>query len=246
MDMLDIAEVARRTGLTVRALRFYEARGLVGPLRTAGGRRCYGAGELARLNAVVALKRAGFSLAEIARLLHERRPDLGRLVAARLAEVERRAAELVATRALLTAVRSRIDRGEPIDVATLCSLIQTGGMTMEQENWKMVSDRFMSPEGKRDFAATAYPDGFDQAACSARWTDLASRIEAALPLDPQSDRARAFKREWGELLKPFGTIATPAMKQGVERMYDRIGEWKGEQTPPFSAAIWDFIKSVPA
>ena len=36
-DSLDIAEVARLTGLTSRALRFYEARGLVDPLRRIEG-----------------------------------------------------------------------------------------------------------------------------------------------------------------------------------------------------------------
>ncbi|MFZ5748295.1 MAG: MerR family transcriptional regulator [Pseudomonadota bacterium] len=38
-DVHDIGDVARRTGLTHRALRFYEARGLVQPLRSDGGRR---------------------------------------------------------------------------------------------------------------------------------------------------------------------------------------------------------------
>ncbi len=244
METLDIAEVARRTGLTVRALRFYEARGLVSPVRAASGRRFYGAGELQRLNAVVALKRAGFSLAEIANLLRDRRADLGRLVAARLGALEQQAAELATTRLLLTTVQSRLDRGEPIDVATLCSLIQSGNMTMEHENWQAVSARYLSDEGKRDFATTAYPEGFDQAAYSAKWTDLASRIKVALPMDPASDQARAFKREWAALLQPFSAIATPAMTAGVERMYDHIGEWKGEQTPPFSAEVWAFIRSV--
>jgi MerR family transcriptional regulator, thiopeptide resistance regulator len=54
---LDIAEVVRRTGLTSRALRFYEARGLVKPLRTDSGRRLYGAGELEQIAQVQA--RAG-------------------------------------------------------------------------------------------------------------------------------------------------------------------------------------------
>lgn len=58
-DRLDIGDVARLTGLSVRALRFYEGRGIVAPLRTAGGRRIYGRGELAQLNAAVALKQAG-------------------------------------------------------------------------------------------------------------------------------------------------------------------------------------------
>lgn len=41
---LDIREVARRTGLTSRALRFYEARGLLTPLRSFNGRRFHGRG----------------------------------------------------------------------------------------------------------------------------------------------------------------------------------------------------------
>lgn len=245
METLDIAEVGRRTGLTPRALRFYEARGLVAPLRTAAGRRHYGPGELARLNAVVALKRAGFSLAEIARLTARRQPDLGRLVAARLAVLDMRAAEIEAIRALLRTVQSRIDRGEPVDVATLCSLIHTGGI-MTQENWQAVGDRYLSDEAKRDFAGSAYPAGFDQAAYAARWDDLSRRIEAALPMDPMSEQARAFKAEWTALLAPFTAMATPAMTAGVERMYDNIGDWQGEQKPPFSAAVWAFIKSVPA
>jgi DNA-binding transcriptional MerR regulator len=42
IETLEIGEVAERTGLSHRALRFYEARGLVKPLRLAGGRRAYG------------------------------------------------------------------------------------------------------------------------------------------------------------------------------------------------------------
>ena len=245
--MLDIAEVARRTGLSLRGLRFYEARGLVAPLRTAGGRRIYGPGELARLTAVVALKRAGFSLAQIGGLLGRRPIDLGRLVAAQLDALAAREAEIAEARALLTTVQSRIDRGEPIDVATLCSLIRTGDTTMpDPENWQAVTDRYLDDDAKADFAAsqTRMPADFDQAAYSAQWADLAARIEAALPLDAGSPQARAFYDEWMALLAPFTAIATPAMMQGVTKMYDRMDEWKGEQQPPFSPAVWAFIKSV--
>ena len=63
-------------------------------------------------------------------------------------------------------------------------------------------------------------------------------------MDPASPQARAFYDEWIALLAPFTAIATPAMMQGVGKMYDRMGEWQGEQTPPFSPAVWAFIKSV--
>lgn len=219
---LDISDVANRTGLTTRALRFYEARGLVQPVRTANGRRHYGAGELARLTAIVALKRAGFTLAAIVRLLAGRETNLGRLVAAQIAEVDARTAELTDIRALLANVMSRIDRGEPIDVATLCSLISKGNTMMEHENWKTVSDRYLSAEAKA-YAAQALakmPKDFDQAAYSAKWTDLTDRIEIALPMDPKSAQAQAFYAEWIALLAPFTAVASPAMMDGVGKMYD--------------------------
>ena len=52
---IDIRDVVRMTGLTSRALRFYEARGLVTPLRTYSGRRLYGPAELERINQIVAM-----------------------------------------------------------------------------------------------------------------------------------------------------------------------------------------------
>ncbi|MDQ2878769.1 MAG: MerR family transcriptional regulator, partial [Pseudomonadota bacterium] len=219
-NVLDIGEVARATGLTLRALRFYEARGLVRPERTGGGRRVYDARALARLNAALALKRAGFSLTQIAAILGDRPVDLRRLVAAQIAELDTRAAEIAEARALLLTVQSRIDRGEPIHVATLCSLIEKGRM-MEHENWKAVGDRYLSDEAKTDFAAAADKmcADFDQADYARKWADLSARIEAALPLDPASPAAGAFYDEWQALIAPFFAVATPAMKAGVGAMY---------------------------
>ena len=248
MQILDITDVAARTGLTARALRYYEARGLVRPVRADSGRRHYGPEQLARLHAVVALKRAGFSLTTIGHLLDGRSAHLGRLVASQLAEVDARAAELADTRSLLVSVQSRIDRGEPIDVATLCSLIRQGHTTMDQTNWKAVTDRFLSDAAKADFARTmpAACAGLDRETCAARWADLAGRIETALPLEPRSEPARALYAEWQALLAPFTAVATPAMMEGVSRMYDHIGEWQAEQSPPFSPRVWAFIKAVAA
>jgi DNA-binding transcriptional MerR regulator len=241
---LDISEVVRRTGLSARALRFYEARGLVAPLRTASGRRLYGAGELARINQVVTLKAAGFSLADIGTLLARRPIDLGRMIAAQLEALETQAGQIAEARRLLQSAKSRVDRGEPLDAATLCSLIRTGDTVMEQENWKTVSDRYLSEEAKADFAKTAYPEGFNQADYTAKWADLVARIEAAMPMDPASAEAQAFYAEWKALLAPFSRMASPAMMQGVSTMYDNIDQWKGEQKAPFSSEVWAFIKAV--
>lgn len=248
IETLDIATVARRTGLTSRALRFYEARGLIAPLRTDSGRRLFGIGELARVHQLLTLKRAGLSLAQIKTLFDGRKIDLGQLLRAQIEVVDTQARDLAKARGHLETALSRIDRGEPLDAATLCLLIKSGETIMEHENWSAVSDRYIGPEAKADFAAAMpkMPADFDQAAYSAKWDDLAGRIEAALPMDLKSNQARGFYDEWQALLAPFTAVATPAMMQGVGKMYDNIGEWHGDQKPPFSAEVWAVIKSVGA
>ncbi|HEY8699042.1 MAG TPA: MerR family transcriptional regulator, partial [Rhizomicrobium sp.] len=54
---LSPAETAKRLGVSVKALRLYEQRGFVKPLRTRSHWRAYGPEQIARLHQVVALKR---------------------------------------------------------------------------------------------------------------------------------------------------------------------------------------------
>lgn len=61
-------ELARRAGCTLKALRHYEARGLI-PSETVGGRRKYGDASFARLRLVMAMREIGFSTEEIGALL---------------------------------------------------------------------------------------------------------------------------------------------------------------------------------
>jgi DNA-binding transcriptional MerR regulator len=245
-EFLDIADVVRRTGLTSRALRFYEARGLLAPVRTASGRRLYGAPELERINQIVALKRAGLSLAQIQRLIARRPLDLARLIEAQLQALAERQTEIAEARALLLAVKSRIDRGEPVDVATFCSLIRQGDAFLEHENWKKVADRYFSPEEQAHWAERMadVPAGFDPEAYNRQWADLSLRIETALPLDPAGAEAQAFLDEWKALLEPFTRVASPEMMAGATSLYERMGEWQDDQKPAFSMKVWQFIQAA--
>jgi DNA-binding transcriptional MerR regulator len=244
---LSISEVIRRTGLTARALRFYEARGLVRPMRTASGRRLYGGSELARLNHVVVLKAAGFSLSDIGKVLDGRNIDLSRLIHAQVEAIDARQTVLAEAKRLLISAKSRVDRGEPLDVATLCSLIRSGATTMEHENWKAVTDRYFSPEEKVRWAEKMpAPGSFDHESYSRQWSELGERIAARLPLDPSSVEAQALYDEWQALLAPFKAVATPEMMAGATKLYDRMPEWQGDQKPPFPFEVWTFIKEVGA
>jgi DNA-binding transcriptional MerR regulator len=244
--ILDISEVVRRTGLSARALRFYEARGLVKPLRTGSARRAYGPGELERINQIVALKRAGLTLAQIQRLGARGALDLPRLIDAQLEAIETRASELAEAKALLLAVQSRIERGEPLDVATFCSLIRQGDAVMEEESWKKALERHYTPEELARWAENPPPPGFDQADHSRRWQELGARIEAALPLDPADAGAQAFVAEWNDLLAPFRAVATPTMMKGATGFWQSGAAFEGEAKPPFSREVMEFIMAASA
>lgn len=66
MSDLTIGDLARRTGLAVSAIRFYETHGIVTPLRNAGGHRRFGRHDLRRLSFAMIAQRLGFPLASIA------------------------------------------------------------------------------------------------------------------------------------------------------------------------------------
>lgn len=64
-DLLTIGDLARRTGLAVSAIRYYEARGLVRSLRTGGNQRRFPRSEIRRLSFALIAQQLGLSLAEI-------------------------------------------------------------------------------------------------------------------------------------------------------------------------------------
>jgi MerR family transcriptional regulator, copper efflux regulator len=68
--LVQIGQVAERTGLSLRTIRFYEESGLVVPTsRSEGGFRLYSADDVARLEVVKRMKPLGFSLEEMRELL---------------------------------------------------------------------------------------------------------------------------------------------------------------------------------
>lgn len=63
--LLSIGDLARRTGLSVTAIRFYESRGLLEPIRTSGNQRRYLRADIRRLSFALIAQQLGLSLAEI-------------------------------------------------------------------------------------------------------------------------------------------------------------------------------------
>ena len=106
--LLTIGELAHRTGLSVSAIRFYEARGLVASVRTSGNQRRFLRADIRRLSFALIAQRLGLSLgeieAELATLPNGRNPtrDDWRAISERLrGAIDARIATLERTRELL-------------------------------------------------------------------------------------------------------------------------------------------------
>ena len=80
-DLLPIGELARRTGLAVSAIRFYEDKGLIQAFRTMGNQRRFLRSDIRRLSFILIAQKLGLGLTEIevelSKLPQGRTPTLG-------------------------------------------------------------------------------------------------------------------------------------------------------------------------
>ena len=91
--LVPIGEMARRTGVAASALRYYERLGLLSPAARAGQRRLYQELTAERVALIRLYQDAGFTLAEIGRLLaatSRGRRTWGQLAEAKVVELDAR------------------------------------------------------------------------------------------------------------------------------------------------------------
>ena len=101
---MPIGELARRTGVATSALRYHERIGLLPPAERAGQRRHYPPSVAERVALVRLYQDAGFTLAEIGRMLAVRsqgRRGWGDLAERKIAELDARIADAQQARTLI-------------------------------------------------------------------------------------------------------------------------------------------------
>jgi DNA-binding transcriptional MerR regulator len=119
---LNPAQAANQLGVSAKALRLYEQRGLITPVRTAAGWRAYGQDEMARAAEIVALRALGFSLAQVARVLGGDAQGLEPALAALQATLESRIHQLAGSIDKIRRLRADLAGGQapaPGDLARL-------------------------------------------------------------------------------------------------------------------------------
>ena len=169
------SEAGRRLGVSAKALRLYEQRGLVTPVRTEAGWRVYGPVEMQRAGEIAALRALGFSLAQVARVLKGDPEGLESALAAHHATLEGRLRDLVGIMEKVRGVRDDLARGKTPTAGDLARLADpAAGMSIALDlPWPWGGERFEL----RDIRALTYIVG----PLGSGKTRLAQRIAQTLP-----------------------------------------------------------------
>lgn len=135
--LLKIGDLAKRTGLTIRALHHYDSIGLLTPsARSDAGYRLYNQADIARLHKIQALRQFGLSLADIGVTLTSEEIPLAAIVSRQIAALTAQITGADALRARLQRLASQLARGQDPDLADWLTTLEQ--MTM--------FDKYFTPE----------------------------------------------------------------------------------------------------
>lgn len=137
------SEAAKRLGVSAKALRLYEQRGLIIPSRTAAGWRAYGPSEMARAAEIAALRALGLSLAQVARVLGGNPQDLGPALAAHQARLEEQVRRVTDVIEKVRSLRTDLAQGHVPTAGELTGLRSSAGLSIPFDlPWPWGGERF--------------------------------------------------------------------------------------------------------
>ncbi|MGC4940051.1 MerR family transcriptional regulator [Kribbella sp. DT2] len=189
-NLLTIGELAQRTGLAVRTIRFYADQGVVPPTRrTPAGHRLYDVHALMRLDLVRTLRELGVDLPTIRQLL-DREVAVAEVAAAHADALETQIRALRVRQAVVRVVARRGSRAEELH--------------------RMHQLAELSDQERRRLIGTFIDDAFGDLDANPELVELLRSAMPELPDDPTPEQLEA----WIELAD---LVRDPAFKTAVRR-----------------------------
>ncbi|ELY7390126.1 MerR family transcriptional regulator [Cronobacter universalis] len=187
--LLQVGELAKRSGLTVRTLHHYESLGLLIPSgRTAAGYRLYNRDDIQRLHHIQALTRMGLSLAQVRECLESGSMTLPEVIDTQITQLNAQLARTAILRDRLVALREGLLAGDEPD---LQEWLKTLELMMMYEKW------FSQEELKQ------LPFAQESTERETQWAALVQDVNDAMAQGiPVSDpAAQALATRWMETLE---------------------------------------------
>ena len=213
--------MARETGLSVRALHYYDEIGLLSPSRrTEAGHRLYEAGDVARLQQIKSLRHLGFGLEEIRDCLDRPGFSLQQVIELHLARLREQIELQQRLCNSLEAIAARLNLMEEV------SFEETAQMITEVISMSERLERYYTPDQREALEQRRRAFGEERIRqAEAEWTELMEQVRAEMEkgTDPANERVQILARRWMELVQEF-TGGDPGIERSVGNM------WQQEET----------------
>jgi MerR family transcriptional regulator, thiopeptide resistance regulator len=211
--LLKVGELARRTGLTVRALHHYDSIGLLHPTgRSDSGYRLYSRDDVARLHGIQTLRRMGLSLADVAKLLDGGAVTLPVILVRQIGALDHEIAQAQALRERLSVMQAILAGGgqpEIEDWLASLSMMNTFEQYFSAVELKLVFERWKRCKSewppllqavREAMARGVPPDSFELQPLARRWMDVSARW---------MDGDMAMLKRWGSMLREQPGLPLP-------------------------------------
>jgi len=236
-----VGELARLTGVSVRALHHYDRIGLLHPsAHTEGGHRLYAIDDLVKLQQVLTLRYLGFSLAEIGVLLERPGFDVVASLRAQRRAIRDRISELKRIETVLgTLLDRRILSGEwTWELVVAAAAAAQDGLAKEGETMEK-SKAYYNPDEMAQFAEVGEKVSAKEIQeIESAWTELLAEVRGRGDLDPTSPKAQRLADRWDALTTRTmaGYQHHPKLQSAIARNYD-AGNFEGFERAPQAADI---------
>jgi DNA-binding transcriptional MerR regulator len=216
VTLLTIGQLARRSGVPVRTIRFWSEAGVLPETDRSGGNyRRYDARAVARLDLVRTLRELGLGLDEV-RLVLERRRSVADVAAAHVAAIDAHIRVLRTQRAVCTLLARGLDAPDGIDPERRIAVMNDLARLSAEQRQQMIDE----------FVDTTFAD-IDPDAPGAGIAQAMRTMPAQLPDDPSTAQVQA----WIELAE---LVAEPSFRTRVREMATT-----GAQTSPAAQEPFD-------
>jgi DNA-binding transcriptional MerR regulator len=242
------AEVSRLLGVSPKALRLYEARGLVTAVRTSNGWRAYGRAEIARLTQVLALKALRLPLARIAELLKGDGVSLDQVLAAHETALAAEADKATRALGLVRAARVKLAAGQALSIDDLATLAKETTMPLKSITADL--GPLMKPLIAKHFTEAEIDEvkrnaqPYDRDAVAKEWDQLFVEVRRLMESgDSTSPEAMAVARRWRAAANAFS--AHPEMKAKAQAVWaDAMADPELAPRLPIDDSVFAFVRKI--
>jgi DNA-binding transcriptional MerR regulator len=211
---MTVGALAKRTGVSVRALHHYEAVGLLTPAaRTEAGYRLYSDGDVARLHQIRSLRQLGFGLDQIGDLLDRRELSPLQVVEMHLTQLRRQIEGQQRLSVRLAGIAERLRATDDVSVDDLLTTIEE--MTKLETHYTPEQLAELQERGRQ-----LGEEGLRRA--EADWQHLIDEVRTEMErgTDPTSERVRELAARWQALVRAF-TGGNPDIDRSLQRMWQQ-------------------------